>query len=309
MHQEPTSPLSANPLERSEFAKLCFVCGSDKLRFKVYNRHDINVAPDELQREIARVQTNNSHIFRGAVSICCNCGYGVMDTPPTEDELYQFYSRQFWTGHSNRIKDSDEGKVSVNHNLRAKAQIELLAKYVRDAPMRSLEIGAGDAFASLHLKNHFSQLTPHVCEPGEQWEAHYDKQGIVRIANFFPFDVETPYSIIIASHWLEHVRDLASTVKALHQSLDEQGLLVIDVPNTEYDYWELPERDLPHIHFFTPEALGRVVERGGFKLLAYEVYGISFKQRSKGVPTQPADFLPNKRGIGVRAVFRRVSAI
>lgn len=84
------------------------------------------------------------------------------------------------------------------------------------------------------------------------------------------------YPVISAQHILEHMRDPVQFLKALHEKLQPKGILVVAVPNrnswmrrwADIDWVCLRERG--HLFHFTIESLKNLLEKGGFRLLAWE---------------------------------------
>ena len=68
---------------------------------------------------------------------------------------------------------------------------------------------------------------------------------------YFPFKTDIKFDFIHTSHWLEHIVDVNKTMAKINSMLTNKGGLFIEVPNTEF-YWDYPQTDTPHIHFFLP---------------------------------------------------------
>jgi 2-polyprenyl-3-methyl-5-hydroxy-6-metoxy-1,4-benzoquinol methylase len=84
---------------------------------------------------------------------------------------------------------------------------------------------------------------------------------------------EGPFDAIVLRHALEHVRDPAALLGALLPSLADDGVLVCSVPNVKHwsvlypllarDRWDYGDGgvlDRRHLHFFTLEELGDMLE-------------------------------------------------
>lgn len=283
---------------------VCDACGHEHGSLKLYDHHMVAVDDSNLQEKVQEFHNFPGYLFKGGVAICQQCGYGKMLSPPSEEALEEFYKALFWKQREGRVDNAQEGVVSKNHQLRSECQIAMALQFKSiDTIKATLEIGAGEAFASRCLKDKSSNVEAFVCEAGEQWDSHYKALELKRIADYFPYKGDDKFDLVVASHWLEHVLDLPLVLCSIREKLNGDGLLVIDVPNTQHDYWDVPERDIPHIHFFTPLSLTRLCESHGFQCLSVESYGISILQRQAGVEIQPQDFAANDKGYGIRAVF------
>lgn len=282
----------------------CDACSAKERFLKLYDHHDVSVNTGNLAANVKKYHDFPGYLFKGCIAVCSSCGYGKMLSPPSGEELESYYKALFWKQREVRVDQAREGVVSRNHQLRSEHQIEMAMRFKSaNNVFQTLEIGAGEAFASQCLKTINEDIRTCICEAGAQWDSHYESLGLEKIAGYFPFSGDEKFDLIIASHWLEHVLDVQAVLTAIREKLKPDGLLVIDVPNTQYDYWDVPERDIPHIHFFTPESLVKLSENSRLKCRAVESYGISIMQRQAGIEIQPEDFAENKRGYGIRAVF------
>lgn len=304
----------------------CIVCGSDALQKKNYDNHGGKLSVLSLKKtllpyvdflipaqqvKLKRYSSKRSP-FGGQVCICQQCGHGFMATPPTAKQLQAYYQNEYWGVRKRKVnKETNVGELlEFTTNPRATHQVDfVLDKMGTQAMSNVLEIGAGAAYASLLLRHRSGEPRPqlHVCEPGLQWQQHYQKQGIQRVADFFPFQTALRFDYIHTSHWLEHVDDLNATLEALSHMLSPGGHLFIEVPNTQYFYWDLAEKDEPHIHFFTPDSLALALTKHHFECLAVEACGITYRERQQGVKLTPERYGAHAQGYWVRGLFRKAS--
>ncbi|MDY7091671.1 MAG: class I SAM-dependent methyltransferase [Acidobacteriota bacterium] len=246
-------------------------------------------------------------LFAGYVNICGSCGHGEMSNPPGEDDLREYYQDEYWSQRSSTIELSAGSESAYLKNPRAIHQVDFVMERVAcDSIVRVLEIGAGAAYASLLLRSKCRGLPIlHVCETGDQWEDYYRRQGIEKVASYFPFETDERFDYVHASHWLEHVLDLGGVLSVLSGMVRPSGYLFVEVPNTEHFYWDLPGRDTPHIHFFTRESLVKALEGFGFSCLKIGEYGITRLEKHSGVPVTRDRFGACKKGFWIRGLFKR----
>lgn len=191
----------------------CIICGSKEYCRKKYNNHKETFTIKALIKEIApyfdpiipksfrklkRISSINKkeRIFNGNIMICNNCGHGIMEFPPTNSELYAYYKQQYWGKRTSDLMNITDKHNQYQTDQRACSQISFYVNKVNPCSIINvLEIGAGAANASLLLRNTLNEnysnndCKIYVCEPSTQWEDYYIKQGIEKIADYFPFNI------------------------------------------------------------------------------------------------------------------------
>ncbi|WP_394221934.1 methyltransferase domain-containing protein [Alteromonas gracilis] len=288
----------------------CSACNSVDFEKKIYDHHHIHITTEEEGFEFINKNVPQQYIFKGLVEVCSKCGHGELATRLSPSKIAEYYDRAFW-GKSNlnqRVNDAVLGKFSSTHTARAKRQREFINSFLDISAISSvLEIGAGDALLTRELQSHTpSKVKFDVCEPGEHWLPYYNKYNIEKAANFFPFESEKKYDLIVNSHWLEHVQDVNKTFLQLSQILKPKGHLMIEVPNTAHNYWRLRVRDTPHIHFFTVQSLNTFATKAGFEVIEIGEFGISFEEYCDGKKPDYDELGKNEKGYSVVALLRKV---
>ena len=242
--------------------------------------------------------------FNGDINICNNCGYGIMNSIPNEQLLKSYYMNDYWTLRSKGIKPIF--KKRFLKNTRAIAQSKFFQENINKKlkVTKILEIGAAHASSSLLIRKNLNDnnIELYSCESGDQWVDYYRDANIKHIANFFPFDTDMKFNYIHTSHWLEHVSDVENSMIKINSMLSDKGALFIEVPNTEFFYWDYPQTDTPHIHFFSPKSLRKLGENHGFKCLRLETFGNTFKEIYNG---KIGDQSFNLNGCYIRALFEK----
>jgi hypothetical protein len=64
----------------------------------------------------------------------------------------------------------------------------------------------------------------------------------------------------------------------LKSLLQKDGLIFIEVPNCNDEYYTLDNPDTPHIHFFSKESLKLLFEQFGFITLSIDEYGLTWQE-------------------------------
>ena len=146
----------------------------------------------------------------------------------------------------------------------------------RDHSHSILDIGCNDGTFLDTLKNQGYQNL-HGIEPTlDAYEAAMSKHSCIH-NTFFSRAIATElftkayFNIITTRQVLEHVTDLQDFLAGIHSILKEDGLLVIEVPdsswnleNLDYALWE------EHVNYFTLTTLNLLLKSCGFNLVHHE---------------------------------------
>ncbi|OGY09559.1 MAG: hypothetical protein A2782_03375 [Candidatus Blackburnbacteria bacterium RIFCSPHIGHO2_01_FULL_43_15b] len=113
-------------------------------------------------------------------------------------------------------------------------------------------------------------------EPSEKSSLYAKKIGIPTIGETFEESkISGKYDVIILNHVLEHLTDPARVLKKAHRLLNNDGIIVVNVPNAGSlaariygDSWEYVLTK-EHLWQFTPNSLNGVLSDSGFKMLEW----------------------------------------
>lgn len=271
----------------------CLSCNSVKFKKYQYGNHTHKKIKESFKQRCAKIVSSLVINFfpeftwfwikvmfspKYKIWCCLSCGHGEYELKISDNVLRAYYRNLYW--HS-KVKDSDLDLPSTT-NVRAESQLDFILPFIGDGAFQVLEIGGADCQFSIEFREHRrnSSIDLSVVDPGERWENRYKKHGINKIADYFPLssnDKQKPnikFDLIHTSHWLEHVSNLELVISELDKILKNNGLLFIEVPNCNDDYWEMDIGDIPHLHFFTETSLKNIVGRT-FDILDVGVYGPS----------------------------------
>ena len=316
----------------------CKVCGSSDLTFYSYGNHKNRWNLHILKLQIARLFPFVFKLFRSGRDIndvllfcplykiarCRECGYGVYERNVSTDVLNSYYRSAYWGASGTSTNERhDEGAPYLNDS-RAGGQYTFIRRYfLEDKIEHILEIGAGSALFSRLARHHHPRVRIDVVEPGYGWERYYEVNDIEKVSDFFPYGGSRQYGYVHTSHWLEHViPDIEAVVGAIDRVLIPGGLLFIEVPNCDEEYWDIDQGDIPHVHFFTRQSLARVFERAGFTLLKIDTFGATNRENfdylhpSTRMMEPPAylisevdrsirESIPREHGDSLRGLFRK----
>jgi SAM-dependent methyltransferase len=148
-----------------------------------------------------------------------------------------------------------------------------------------LDIGSGRGFVLYYLKKYFRfkkavgiQISKNACEFSR------NKLGLEIIENDF-LDIQfgdAKFDLVTLTHVLEHVIKPERYIEKIFSILSDHGQLIIEVPNfnswTRYlcgEYWLGLDLDY-HVTFFTPDSLGNILRRYGFKIRAVRNFSLEY---------------------------------
>jgi SAM-dependent methyltransferase len=167
---------------------------------------------------------------------------------PSESDLSSFYSTTYWAGRGSTFCLVNERDLSQYSNI-TKVFSELLSAGTHK---RFLNFGSGHGGVSyLALMRGFEVINFDPFLSSEQrFTAVVDLDQVVEQVDF-----------IYASHSLEHVADLQSTLQNIDRLLAAKGYLFVEVPNTMYPHYSIegidgsrsPIVQIPHTQYFSIE--------------------------------------------------------
>lgn len=124
-------------------------------------------------------------------------------------------------------------------------------------------------------------------EPDDAVGKRAAARGLPVRAGFFPdaLDVEERFDVIVFNDVIEHIPPISAALQACSDRLNPGGILILNLPNSKGFFyrlsklfarlgWPAPferlwQKDLPspHVHYFQPKNLSRLVTAHGFDLV------------------------------------------
>ena len=248
-----TSASTSKPIQKTIEHQKCPVCFSKDLKLALPT-HDHSVSKEDFQ-----------------LHDCQACGFRFTQHIPVPEEIGRYYKSEDYISHS----DTKEGLVNKLYHFVRDFMLERKFKLVNQLSNHKslLDIGCGTGYFANHVKNKGYRV--------EAVEVDADARAFAK-KNFnldiqptdalFNNKLKAPFGTITMWHVLEHVHDLDAYFKTISQLLEDDGHLVIAVPNhTSYDgtyykdYWAA--YDVPrHLWHFSPSTMQKLAERNGFKI-------------------------------------------
>ncbi len=214
---------------------------------------------------------------------CTRCGYMFHNPRPTLDEISRHYSRG--EQYDPWLEKSEARDILWRRRLHKVLQYKAHGKL--------LDVGTGIAQFLFFAKDHLDVTGTEVSESAiriasDRYNIEVVKGAIEQI------DLDGPFDVITLFHVLEHVHDPTSTIQRCRELLDNEGILIIAVPNDLYGAKALIRRSLSilsigrfkhygrlgmpkitldgsqdeiHLSHFTPSVLKGFLERNGFVVI------------------------------------------
>lgn len=168
---------------------------------------------------------------------CCLYQANIEDSIETNAKLTEYYRNSYREGEY--IPSSGEQGFFA---ARGKGIADILKRHSKLEPRKVFEKGAGFGFNLRAIKD----VWPSVALFTDEMDKHVSDL-LVNIG-IGKMEDNGPYDIIVMSHVFEHLTNCVETIELCDESLQDGGLLYIEVPNSLH-FAE------PHITFWTPKSL------------------------------------------------------
>lgn len=205
-----------------------------------------------------------------AIQQCTKCQFRLTNPRPAASEIGSYYKSDQYISHN----DTGGGVISSvyrgvrSYTLRQKLR---LINRLNNGPGRLLDVGCGTgAFLETCQQGRWT-VAGMEPDPDARTVSEKKINGIIA-PNLTSVPTDKPFDVITLWHVLEHIPNLANTIKLLHSLTTTTGTVLIAVPNSDsYDaqfykeYWAA--YDVPrHLHHFTPSTIEPLFKQHGFVL-------------------------------------------
>lgn len=199
---------------------------------------------------------------------CAQCGFTF--TNPQPADIGKYYQSQDYISHS----DTRKGIINkIYHWVRAYSlnkKIKLINTY-SPGKGKLLDIGCGTGYFLDKAKSNGWEVYGMEPDPG----ARKQTQDKIKTKVFDTIDQiqNIHFQCITLWHVLEHVEDPNASLQKISQLLDNQGVLIIAVPNHHsldaqiyQEHWAA--YDVPrHLQHYDPKTFKTLIEKNGLKLI------------------------------------------
>ena len=204
---------------------------------------------------------------------CLNCNFTLTLDPPSEESIGRYYKSDVYISHSDtRATFMDK----VYHWVRSRMlerKASLIENYSSLKTGRLLDVGSGTGYFANHMvKKGWDVEGIEIDQAAREKSIAQFGLTIHPPTKIYTLD-NGAYDGITMWHVLEHVKDLEGYLKAYYSALNDQGTLIIAVPNcASHDanlyksFWAA--YDVPrHLWHFTHKDMKALTGKYGFNLV------------------------------------------
>lgn len=230
----------------------CLVCGSDSFE------------PFLVCKDYTVSQENFNIVS------CKSCGFKFTNPRPENSVIGDYYKAEEYVSHSNTTKGVVNKLYHSVRNYTLKQKLKLISSYVSRGTM--LDYGCGTGMFLNVCKN--DGWETYGMEPDDNARKMSIEKGLDVFSDKDKVSdriADKKFNAITLWHVLEHVTDMEATLSFFKSKLNDDGVLIIAVPNhVSYDaqyykeFWAA--YDVPrHLHHFDINSMTSLVEKAGFK--------------------------------------------
>jgi SAM-dependent methyltransferase len=213
-------------------------------------------------------------------------GYLRLDPIPTENEVNEYYKKEFYNENHNKFNDSSyevQNEEKGFFNRRWELVHQTVHEYFSENRELSLfDVGFGYAQALLYFRDKGIKVSG--LEPSPEGVKYAKSKNL----NVYEASIEDfscvgneRFDIVTLFNVLEHLRNPANTLlKIKEKVLKKQGLLVIDVPNEFNDFQTTADAEYnlnqwwisppAHINYFSATSLKNLLKKCGYNIIHCE---------------------------------------
>jgi len=199
---------------------------------------------------------------------CATCGFVVTSPRPDQKTIGLYYQSDNYISHTGGRKTLIDRIYLLARSYTLRSKYNLIKKY--KALGSVLDYGCGTGSFLHYMQQHNWQIAG--VEPSEA--ANKKAKQIIN-KEIYPelHHVKDKFDIITLWHVLEHVHDLNEKLLEIKEHLDNDGILIVAVPNIKSldakkygAFWA--GLDVPrHLWHFSNSTMKTLLEKGGFKLI------------------------------------------
>ncbi len=255
------------------------------------------------------VSTKDRHGNALRTILCSGCGIITNHPIPSDEELAAFYKKDYRTDY----KGTPEPRMrQVWRNFSRMEQHMLNNRDVYASGMKCLDLGSGSG-EFMFLANAIGMTCKGV-EPNEGYANYCRTKLGLDVANqtleethFEP----KSFDLIRLSHVLEHMRNPVRSLKVLHEWLDDDGILYIEVPDIEAEAARKMRGKMfhfGHLCNFNPVTLRLAASLAGFAELPKTAERLRQTTGAYFVKAKGAASLPDRLAVNAVIIRRAMDA-
>lgn len=226
-------------------------------------------------REILYTQNfyNNNSISlmdRYDVVSCEECGFVFADNIPTQKEFNDYYAEM------SRWENNVNEENNKNYLKHFNSMIDFIFPYLRLENNNILDIGCSTGeFLNEFKKRGYRSLLG--IDPSFNCTNFVEKRYDIKTiqSDIFHFGSINKFDLITMSAVLEHIVDLWSALIRIHNLLEDDGILFIEVPNcTAFETWiytPYQQFSVEHINYFSIYSIENLLNVCDFKIIDFKL--------------------------------------
>lgn len=194
----------------------------------------------------------------------------MLITHPQPKELTKYYDSDAYISHTDARKSFIDKLYQAVKKYNLSKKVKLISKFSKDKKT-VLDFGAGTGDFLAAAKESSWQVAG--VEPNEGARLKSAEKGIKLLEDISQIQNQK-FQVITLWHVLEHLPNLEQHIKVLVEKLEQEGTLVVAVPNFKsYDAQHYKEfwaaYDVPrHLWHFSKMAIEKLFQNHGMKLVA-----------------------------------------
>jgi hypothetical protein len=228
-----------------------------------------------------------------ADSRCRQCGFAFAGKVPPQDFLQQYYGDSF---------SIESTSVNIKPNYNENYRLKVIEEWVKPGGT-ILEVGANKGEFCQILREH--GYVAEGIDPLDRRDEELVQGGFVGGST----NIQQLSDAVVSYYVLEHVIDAREWLSSLSHCLQDNGVLVLEVPN--YETHPLAALNHEHLLYFTPYHLHRLLDTCGFSTVmvdpnrASRDFGFTAVAIKAQRPERPKLPVPDTAAIYKRSIEER----
>ena len=210
------------------------------------------------------------------VNFCKNCNLYINGDAKEQviEKVSNLYKGEYWNERNSETSIKSEFTDVDSQGKRRNWVSQFLYTKEHITGKNLLEIGVGVGQSILWFEEEGFDVNG--IEPDGKNVSMINKKlkkGKVIESSVEDFSTDEVFDVIWMSHVLEHIIEPIHFLKKIKNNLKKDGIFFIEVPNCEYEpMLQSSIQKNPHLFHFTQNALSKLVENVGYKILSCDVF-------------------------------------
>jgi SAM-dependent methyltransferase len=206
-----------------------------------------------------------------SIQKCSNCEFQFTSPRPTNSNIIKYYKSDSYVSHSNKSNSPINLIYRFIRKYTIYQKLQMINRFATQGSLLDYGCGTG------HLVNYALSKGWKVTGIEPDPDARKIAAASINEKNVFESIDELKdkvFNVVTLFHVLEHIHNLNTTVNKLVESLSDQGILIVAVPNhNSYDAQKYKSGwaayDLPrHLYHFDSKSISGLAEKNGLKVVA-----------------------------------------